>query len=274
MMVKILISFISTYKIMPESASPGQVGSLRKIRGYKKHELDLGEHNLKSYRIRRMDPKILKFSENPYPSGYVQDEHLRILGTIMKSSKRLQKADLNLRDCEKITQRGLKQVQRGLRGLTWLRNLTLDFSYDQQILSKGMKGLASTLKSLSSLQDVDLRFGNCYLRNQQLFHLKALKKLLLRSLKLDFLSCYFDDTGMRQLGDTLKNITRLQKTDIAFRDCRNITNKGVDNFGLALKTLTCLKMLNLDFGYCKIDSVCKDWENSSSLQSLALNFSS
>jgi len=260
--------------IMPESASPGQVGSLRKIRGYKKHELDLGEHNLKSYRIRRMDAKILKFSKNPYPNGHVEDKHLRMLGTILKSSKRLQKADLNLRDCQKITQRGLKQVQRGLRGLTWLRNLTLDFSYDKKLLKKGMNGLASTLKSLSSLQDIDLRFGGCYLQNQQLFHLKALKKLRLTSLRLNFLSCYFDDTGMRHLGNTLKNITRLQNIDIAFRGCSNITNTGVDNFGLALKTLTCLNMLNLNFAHCQFYSMFKDLELSSSLQSLALNFSS
>src|SRR4051812_15811063 len=61
-----------------------------------RHEIDLDERNLKSYRIRRMDPKILKFSKNPYPGGNVEDKHLRMLGTILKSSKRVQKMDLNL----------------------------------------------------------------------------------------------------------------------------------------------------------------------------------
>jgi len=263
----------------------------KKIHGYQMHEIVLNPYDLESHRLKRIDPIILKFkARRIHLFTFVNDNHLRMLGMMIKSSNRLRELEIDIERRDDITDRGLQEIWKSIRG-SRVRRLTLNFECLQFLRNKGVKNLSQALKALTSLQSIDLNFERCNLGNKELVSVGlGLRRLIaLRSIKLNLAHCKIDDKEMQNLYQTLKNLIFLENIHVIFsgkiyleiRDNSSylrISDVGMSTLGQALKRLARLKMIDLDFENCKcitnqgISNLCSGLEKCDSLKSLSLNF--
>jgi len=252
----------------------------KKIHGYQMYEIVLNQYDLEPHRLKRIDPRILKFkARRKNPDLFVNDNHLRMLGMMIKSSNRLQELEIDIERWDNITDRGLQEIWKSLRGLR-VRRLTLNFGGLKFLRNKGMKNLSQALKALTSLQSIDLNFERCNLGNKELVPVGlGLRRLIaLRSIKLDLTGCQIDDKGIQNLDHTLKNLILLENIHVFFLDCMRLSDVGMSILGQALERLARLKMIDLDFENCRcitnqgISNLCSGLEKCDSLKSLSLNF--
>jgi len=116
-----------------------------------------------------------------------------------------------------------------------------------------LKGLGEGLKSLSSLQKMDLNFRGC-----TKFKDKGMEDLSegiagldsLKSISLNFSECEMEDWGLFYLSDAFKKLEFLESIILSCYKCKWITNEVLIRFGADLQELDLLKTVEMSFKSC------------------------
>jgi len=218
-----------------------------------------------SYRDKERKPKGISIEMKMWNPGISKVEIFEMndfykLFTIAneedKSWESLREFSINFR--KKGSSKMDNQWLQGLKHLTQLQCLTLDFSKNEQITNKGLHNFAfNGLSHLTQLMSLTLDFSGCpdiadkglhSLASQGLRHLTQLT-----SLTLSFSSCdKVTDKGMRNLAtDGLLHLTQLSSLTLDFSYCDEITDKSLRSLcSEGIKHLACLTSLALDFSGC------------------------
>jgi len=116
---------------------------------------------------------------------------------------------------------GVEKIAKGLRRLTLIEDLTLEFGNSDKVTASGLKFIGKSLKKLaSSLSRLRLRFIGC------------------RNVK---------DTALGHLGESLKSLNRLESLDIGFPIGSMLSQPGIINFFKVLQAP--LKSFRFDTAY-------------------------
>ena len=186
------------------------------------------------------------------------EQHMILFAQGIKGLTSLITLDLNF--THNIRDEGLRSLSsEGIRHLTSLAKLHLQFSSCKDITDEGLKSLSSEgIKHLTSLATLHLDFSDCKkitdkglksLSSEDIKHLT-----LLTTLHLHFTSCpHIRDEGLKSLSsEGIKHLTSLAALHLQFTWCRNITDKGAKSlFSEGIRYLSSLVTLDLDFSGCK-----------------------
>ena len=187
------------------------------------------------------------------------EQHIILFAGGIKYLTSLTGLSLDFRGSKYITDGGVKSLcSDGLKHLVSLNTLLLDFSRCRDITDEGVKSLCSDgLKQLTSLKFLCLRFVDCCRITDKGVEslcsdgLKHLSSLL--SLTLNFTNCYkIKDNGLKNLScDGLKYLTSLIYLTLRFNQCWEIKDVGVESLcSVGLEHLTSLEDLDLHFEDC------------------------
>lgn len=175
----------------------------------------------------------------------------RILRIISKQARFLQVLDLdNNVNPSDIWFSLLSRCFKRFDGLKEFR-LQIRHNCDGNITRTGLGHLCEGLKKLSSLQTLNLDFSGCYS-----FPKDGLKILIkgfrrhrsLKTLVLYFLGCTkITDSDIENLCKSLKNLVLLRRLDLDFFRCFIITVEGLRMIKKLLKKLKKLQHINIDF---------------------------
>jgi len=111
--------------------------------------------DLKSHFVKKVKANVWKFSGE---KDTTDDEILKNLTLALKSPK-VQRLEIDCRECENVTDRGLEFLGRALRRMTCLKSISLDFDSCPSLGDKGLKSLSKNLKNLTSLQSLSLNIS-------------------------------------------------------------------------------------------------------------------
>jgi len=132
--------------------------------------------------------------------------------------------------------------------------VSISFACCGQINNEGLESAAKSLRKLTSLQDLCLSLRECVLITPEgvegLFKsfegFKSMKKL-----SLDFRECeLLEDQALARMSLALKDCVLLESLSLNFSWCR-ITEEGLKELFPVFRVLEKLKIVNLDFSYCK-----------------------
>jgi len=149
--------------------------------------------------------------------GKVSDEDLTKFLSSGQFFKGQTAINLNFFGSNDLTDMGLKTLSKGLKRLTALKNLHLDFTCCPKITDKGMLSLGESLRGLTSLKKVDLNFSWC-------------KKIT--------------DGGMQRLTKGLKRLQFIESLNLNFRECHQIEEECLESLSRDFRGMKCLKKLS------------------------------
>jgi len=300
-----------------ETSKPSLTQSINnKIPHVSRRSMRLDDDETRLYRTKRIDVRGLRF-ENAYKDyfhGYMMkennDETIKILGGVIRSTKRLQelcfcldaggyeevsnvglnylsesirkmsglrKIYLDFEECNDITNSGLRKLGQALKYQTSLKSLTLKFGKCDLINEEGLESLGRRLKTLKSLQHLELRFNDNHLTDWQIFYFGLnLNRLSssLKSLTLDFSRIW----GCIILNHFYKTFTSLKRISLILNRC-SLTDDALKTLCKTLQTLKFLQELCLDLGENEdlsdegVDCLCETLKDLTPLKSIALVFS-
>jgi len=196
----------------------------------------------------------------------ISDEGVKDLASHgLKYLTQLKSLNLNFSGCLQITDEKIKNLaSEGLKYLIELTSLELNFSKCSEITDEGIKNLCRQgLNHLTHLTSLDLNFsGSSQITDQ------GVKNL-----------CITDDAESDRSGQGLQYLTQLTSLNLNFSGCSKITDEGMDTLQ-EFHHLTQLISLNLNFsGRSKITDnglknlYSKGLKNLTQLRHLNLNLS-
>jgi len=161
---------------------------------------------------------------------------------------------LDLNHCSQLTDKSLYYFKQGLKGLSGLQKIYLEFWKSLNFSDFGLYFLWKMMKSLPQLQETTLIFSECSRitdvgfcdMNGILKHLP-----LLRKIRLEFYDCpQITSEGIQNICGTVKRFASLQSVCFSFRDCHGITDQGVKQVIDCLNDLKNLCEIKVDFMAC------------------------
>ncbi len=243
--------------------------------------------------------------------SYLTDKGLCYLIKGLKRLCRLKNISLMLDDCQlQVTDNGLDYISRGFKKMRFLENLYLSSYYFEQITEKGVAKLNGSLNRLTKLEDLTLKIPYCpgvsdmgfskinyqklislrnlafYLpSNQQLtdkcldFLAQGLRGLPnLQCVILDFRQCLeLSNKGLFHLWEMMNNLLSLRRFDLSLLACPEI-NAVFRDMNRTLRCLDSIRELHLDFFDCEkityegLVDLCQALEKFASLESLSIDF--
>lgn len=204
--------------------------------------------------IKEMEIEINKLEKMTPKNSFketVEKITRKVMGLFQAVSLRPESDQRQSKSIEIQIQADLSNIS-GLEGKETYTDLKVKFDRDFQALYS----FCSELKSFNTLSSLQLDFWDCrYIDTSALVTLNTnLQSMtLLTSFHLNFGGTTIGDLGVELLGSALKNMTRLSEVRLDFTCCRSISNKGLRELSIALKShslsLT-LTNLQLIFNHC------------------------
>jgi len=243
-----------------------------------KFELKLNSQALKQQIKNRAQANVIKFDMR---IAARDDRSLEMLAIAIKSSKKVQKLDLDISSLESLTK--LHKICEKLKGLSSLKSINVDLSFCYYLDDSVVFKLGGALKRLSWLQSIKLNFSSGVHRvtDSGMFYLsKTLRSLpLLKNMHLRFSLCHeISDIGIAYITNSLKRVANLNGLAFNFFDCPKLADKGLHSIGDLLKKHNALKKLHLDFQSCNdltdmgVEYILKSLKGLTGLQNLDLSF--
>jgi len=300
-----------------ESSKPPVMESFnKKMTHISRRSVNLDDYDLCFYRAKRADVRGWRF-ENKFKNYYCgvyshqnNDANMKILRSILRSSKRLQEFSFGVDDEEDISDVGLNAISESIKRIPGLTKVHLDLQRCSEITHKGLRKLGHALKHHSLLTSVALKFPGCERIGSGLperlgIILKNLKSL--QHLELDFHKNYNEEWQIGYLGELLKRLTCLKSIALDFSNsfglecrflprilkkfislerlslklywCTRFNDATLENMSQTLRTLESLQELCLDLGACNkltdtgINSLCEVLKDMACLKCITLVFS-
>jgi len=173
---------------------------------------------------------------------------------LMKSVSNDTKIEVILAENYRVTNHVLINLSKALRYLKKLRNLAVDVERCDKISDKGILHLLKGLVPLKRLSQLKLTFGGDEFTNTGIIYLsKTLIKLQkqLEFITLCFIKCSFiNDDGLKKLSSSISKLAKAKSLSLHFCWLTNITDVGFIEIGRALSQLKSLSHLTLGFRGC------------------------
>jgi len=215
-------------------------------------ECAINNENLKSFSDQLKEIASLKSIHLDFSACEdISDEGMRSLISALRHYKSLRDLRLNFANCKEITDASLKYFKE----LVFRENISLDFSYCEDLSDEGFCSLGQFLEGLIDLRDLNLCFAYTQITNEGLGYLsnvlnKPLNSLL--NLTLKFRSCKeIDDEGLVYLSKCMKRATLLKSVNLCFSSCNRIEDIGLEELGDAFGHLPNLTAIHLTFLACR-----------------------
>jgi len=223
-----------------------------------------------------------------YNIGGIDDGVIENISLGLKESSKLEKFELLLPNCSDITNEGINNLSSclpkslksfrvnlmnclqvtqnavfsALSKISFLKDLSLEFTHENEIRDEGLQDLLKCLTSLNHLESLLLSFWGCNINftesGLKLFMSRLASKTALKSLILQFPNCNktMTDDILIQIGQTLDNMKELETFGLDIRRCSEVTDKGINGlFCEAVEgaaTLEKLQRINLNFLSCSL----------------------
>ena len=219
----------------------------------------------------------------------LREKSLSYLAVIVANYlKNLRGFRLSISECDNVADQGIIELANALRdSMQELHYLEFDFG-GRFINQNVIKSLASVVeRHANSLQGIDFQFYRCEGIDNTSF--ESLVEVLkggcskLRSLQLNLDTSKIDSKFLTELAFIFaSHYENLEKLCLDFGSCQNLTDEGMDEFGMAIgRYLTKLTELTLHFDYCPgisqkgLDELCLSIGNNlQMLKKVSLNFGS
>jgi len=148
----------------------------------------------------------------------------RKLATQLKSSKKIQKLNVEFQNCQRMSGSKLFYIAHSLKRLACLKTFRFSFDSCRQITDEGLYHLCEGLKRDPQLQNLSLSFMNMliHMTDKGVHWLSNCVKKLpnLKNLELSFEGCFaISDVGLNSLSNSLKNLRKLEGLSLSFSDC-------------------------------------------------------
>jgi len=131
----------------------------------------------------------------------------------------LQSISLAFDYCGNIKKDGLGYLSEGLKGLaSSLRSIDLNFYGRPKITNKNVKSLGECLESLIFLQTINLNLGFGF---------------------------YITEEGLKSLWEGIKGLNFLKSVDLNLEGCREITTEALDRFIEDLKSMPKIEKIRI-----------------------------
>jgi len=144
---------------------------------------------------------------------------------------------------------GLVILGAKFKFLTRLQTLTLQFDSSPLITDVGVYFILQSLKTIQSLEDVNLFFPHREITNIQDLWIP----IPLTNLKLNFSSRNITDEILQSLAECIKKSNLLEEVRLYFDGCDEITSEGANSLIQAFEALyphISLRVITLDFSNC------------------------
>lgn len=221
----------------------------------KKYQLVLTDSDLDGQLVRRRKVNIFKLEQN-LKKAYgnfigerkIDNRQAKTLATILRSSNKSQKLDLDFTASKNITNANFQCILESLKKFTRIKTLKLNFEECRRITKTGLYHLYHILKKFTRLKVFNLSFEGCWVIafKDGLIPLGGIFKNLhtLRILNLNFERCWFMDPALCNLS---RNLKKLPLTSLALNldDCSLLRDKGTKTFCKDLAKMESLQSLNL-----------------------------
>jgi len=210
-----------------------------KIRPIRKYKVQLSHSNMQKQVVKNIDSKTWEYNSSCNGN---QKAELKKLFHMIKASKTCQKLSFGLGGSQNISNRDMRFVSKGLKGLVSLESLCIilymSSRFTVTVTDQGLGTLSQSLKGLSSLKRLDLR----------LFEVPQAT-----------------DRSAKSLGQVLKSLTSLKEVVLNINRTRNGSWEGLA-MGYLNEGLKRLKFIE-DFS---LDLDCLKRVNDNNIQSLML----
>jgi len=182
----------------------------------------------------QLESLTLNFSGNDY-----DDTGFNELLKLLKIARNLTNLNLNFSDCGGVRNFSVEVLKEGLIQLSKLKRLGLSFQRCTKIKDTGIHYLSKAFSEMSGLKELKLSLLGCTnitdVGTESIC--KSLANMGLTRLVLQLGKCPITDLTVRDLSKTLKQLNQLRDLHLNFDECKNITEKGIDELFTSLEML-------------------------------------
>ena len=137
-----------------------------------------------------------------------------------------------------------------------LKKLSLEFLFNDKLSDQAMTHL-KLLESLIGLEELLIDLTSCEnIGDEGVFHLMEGIKCLssLKKLRLELTRLPISDIELVYIGEGITKLTNLREFTFDLEDCEDIGTEGLTSLSMALKVLSALRKLDLEFSWGPIIS--------------------
>lgn len=159
-----------------------------------------------------------------------------------------------------LTEIGLNYISQGFKKMKFLEHVHLQ-SYSYRHTEKGLYKWSGSLNRLAKLKDISLMTPDSNITNACLANMKFKRLVSLEEISLFFKECdELTNKGLYFLTRGLMGLPNLQKIYLDFWECSKFSDKGLHYLWKMMRNLPSLRVINLIFSVCSkiTDATCAD----------------
>jgi len=185
------------------------------------------------------------------------NDSFRNLRFLLKKFKHLKNLDINLALCDKLTDKGILNLQQSLQ-IQSLASLKLNFDSCKKLSDKALQYIQQSVKKLRNLNTFSINMSECEKVSDT--GLLCLENCLLRthnlqSFQLKAKRCpKIGDDGVKRLFNALRKLKKIQSLDLSIEGCNKVTDSSMQILQKYFQHTINLKTLALNLTGCELSS--------------------
>jgi len=207
-------------------------------------------------------------TKSPSTRNYIDSVLLKRFVKVLKPIKHIQNLIVNCNPSHDlaISDRDVKYLKRGIKGLSLLKKAQFTFKYCEGVTSQGISNLLGDLKHLKEMTKIELGWRE-YRENPSSESIikrqfRALKALIaLQEINLLYTSTVTSSTELEAFGQGCRSLKPLKKLYLHVCDSQFIDDHSlrIQSFCASYKDWNTLEYLNLDLDFTTyVDSLLED----------------
>ena len=181
------------------------------------------------------------------------NDSFRNLRFLLKKFKHLKNLDIDLALCDKLTDKGILNLQQSLQ-INSLASLKLNFDSCHKLSDKALQYIQQSVKKSRNLKAISMNFSNCEkISDLGLF---CLENCLIRTHKLQSFQLKADscpkigDEGVKRLFNALRKLKKMQNLALSVQGCNKVTDSSMQILQKYFQNTIHLKTLALNLTGC------------------------